>query len=397
MASDYGTLYTGFKQKNAKAPEKPQESLMTPDPIELTQKLVAMNTVNPPGNERACLELLAEILKRAGADTILHPMGETRGNLVARIEGGGSQAKPLCFTGHVDTVPIGLAPWSFDPFCGTVRDGKLLGRGSTDMKGGVAAFVSAACDYAASKERGQPIEMIITSAEETGCEGAIALAKQQTLKEARALVVAEPTSNALANGHKGVLWLKAVFSGRTAHGSMPHLGDNAAYKAAEGLLALRDFKFDAPSHRLGAPTLNAGFVHAGININSVPDRAEIGVDVRTTPAVNHADIRKALEALLPQAQLETILDLLAVWTEENDAWLGQARDIAETISGHASKEALAVSYFTDASALAAAIGHPPIVVIGPGEAAMAHRTDEYCEVSRIVEATTIYRALMQAA
>jgi succinyl-diaminopimelate desuccinylase len=355
-----------------------------------------MDTVNPPGNERVCLELLADILQRAGADVALHPMEEARGNLVARIEGG-TNAKPLCFTGHVDTVPIGLAPWSFDPFCGTVRDGKLLGRGSSDMKSGVAAFVSAACDYAASKDRKQPVELIITSGEETGCEGAIALAQHQKLSQARALVVAEPTSNALANGHKGVLWLKALFAGKTAHGSMPHLGDNAAYKAADALQVLRDFQFGAASHQLGSPTLNAGYVHAGININSVPDLAEIGIDIRTTPAIAHGEIRKKLSDALGEAKLESILDLAAVWTDANNAWLTQAKRVADGISGHACEVPFAVSYFTDASALATAIGNPPIIVLGPGEAAMAHRTDEYCDVARIIEAKAIYSALMQSA
>lgn len=368
---------------------------MAPDPIELAQKLVAMNTVNPPGNERACLECLGEILRKAGADIVLHAMGEERGNLVARLDGDGGE-KPLCFTGHVDTVPLGLAPWSFDPFCGTVSNGKLLGRGSSDMKGGVAAFVSAACDYAAARTRGQSVELIITSAEETGCEGAIALAQKHRLSQARALVVAEPTSNALANGHKGVLWLKASLFGTTAHGSMPHLGDNAAYKAADALQTLRNFRFGAASHQLGSPTLNTGYVHAGININSVPDLAEIGIDIRTTPAIAHDEISERLTSILVEARIEPILDLPAVWTDEQDAWLKQAKHIAEDVSGHVSNTSFSVSYFTDASALSAAIGNPPVIVLGPGEAGMAHRTDEYCETTRIIEATKIYRQLMAA-
>lgn len=369
---------------------------MAPDPVELAQKLVRMNTVNPPGNEWDSLELLADTLRKAGLEVSLHPMGEQRGNLVARVDGGSSE-RPVCFTGHVDTVPIGLAPWSFDPFCGTVRNGNLLGRGSSDMKGGVAAFVSAACDYVSSKQRPQPVELIITSGEETGCEGAIALARDHRLAQARALIVAEPTSNALANGHKGVLWLKALFSGKTAHGSMPHLGDNAAYKAAEALLTLKAFQFDAAVHQLGSPTLNAGFVHAGININSVPDLAEIGIDIRTTPSISHADIRRRLGDALNEATLETILDLEAVWTAQQDAWLLHAQAIACGISGHAPTKPNAVPYFTDASALLDAIGRPPTIVLGPGEAAMAHRTDEYCIVAKIREATKIYNNLMRVA
>ena len=103
------------------------------DPIELSRELIAFNTINPPGNELSCIRHLERILTGVGLETSLQNFAPDRANLVARIGGVGSKS-PLCFTGHVDTVPLGNAPWSVDPFAGEILDGKMFGRGSTDMK-----------------------------------------------------------------------------------------------------------------------------------------------------------------------------------------------------------------------------------------------------------------------
>ena len=128
--------------------------------------------------------------------------------------------------------------------------------------------------------------LIITAGEETGCTGAAALIRgeAQCCPQVGALVVAEPTGNQLLVGHKGALWLEAVTTGVTAHGSMPEKGVNAVYKAARAVTALQDFDFNFARHDvLGNPTLNVGAISGGLNINSVPDRAVIGIDIRTIP------------------------------------------------------------------------------------------------------------------
>src|SRR5512137_2229534 len=109
----------------------------TSDAVALTQALVRMNTVNPPGDEDQCTTLLGELLERAGYRCTAHAFAPRRTSLVARI-GGSSDKAPLCFTGHVDVVPLGAAPWSRDPFAAEIADGRLHGRGSSDMKSGVA-------------------------------------------------------------------------------------------------------------------------------------------------------------------------------------------------------------------------------------------------------------------
>ena len=110
------------------------------DPVELSRTLVAFETINPPGNERPCAEYIGGLLEDGGFAVSYYEFAKNRTSLVARI-GGSANAKPLCFTGHIDTVPLGAAPWTVDPFAGEISDGKLYGRGTTDMKCGVAAFM----------------------------------------------------------------------------------------------------------------------------------------------------------------------------------------------------------------------------------------------------------------
>ena len=112
------------------------------DPISLTQKLIRFNTVNPPGQEHECAKFLAAILEESGFDVKSYDFEAGRTSLVARLNGNGEKP-PICFTGHIDTVPLGETPWQHDPFGAEIDADKLYGRGSTDMKGGVAAMVAA--------------------------------------------------------------------------------------------------------------------------------------------------------------------------------------------------------------------------------------------------------------
>jgi succinyl-diaminopimelate desuccinylase len=365
--------------------------------VELTRELIRFNTVNPPGAERPCAEHLAALLVGAGFAVELIPFGEGRAQLLARI-GGAPDKLPLGFTGHLDTVPLGAQPWSSDPFAADITDGKLYGRGASDMKSGVAAFV-AACIALANRLANSPgVTLVITAGEETGCSGAEALVRTNVgLGRIGALVVAEPTGNKPLVGHKGALWLEAETKGVTAHGSMPEKGINAIYKAARAVAALQEFDFNVARHGvLGAPTLNVGTIQGGLNINSVPDRALIGIDIRTIPAQDHAQIREQLSSYLgPDVALKTLLDAKSVWTDPNDPWIGEVFRIAQSIEGAANKIA-AAPYFTDASALTAALGSPPTVIIGPGELELAHQTDEYCLVSRVEGATEIYSRLIRS-
>ncbi|MES1931832.1 succinyl-diaminopimelate desuccinylase [Salinisphaera shabanensis T35B1] len=366
------------------------------DPVALTQALVRYKTVNPPGDEHDCAHHLGEMLEAAGFEVTYVDAGERRTNVVARL--GNGQGAPLCFTGHIDTVPLGAQPWTVDPFDADIVDGKLYGRGATDMKAGVAAFVAAAIDLSDKLADGPGVVLVITSGEETGCDGAFHLTEQDdVLGEAGAMIVAEPTSNYPLVGHKGALWLHALAHGVTAHGSTPEHGENAVYKAARMVGELARFDFERPPHEvLGRDTLNVGTIAGGLNMNSVPDVCRIGIDIRTTPGASHDEIRGALDARLGEdlAKLETVVDLEGVWTEPQQAWVAQVyRMMAEILDETPAPRGAA--FFTDASALTPFYGDIPTVILGPGEAALAHQTDEYCYVDRITQAKTVYETLIE--
>jgi succinyl-diaminopimelate desuccinylase len=366
----------------------------TIDAVELSKQLVRMNTINPPGAEQACARHIGRLLEDAGFRTRYHELAPGRPSLVATI-GGSSGKKPLCFTGHIDTVPLGAAKWKMDPFAADTDGGRMYGRGISDMKSGVAAFVASSLRLADKLPRSAGLELVITAGEETGCQGAFHLSRESgALGRAGAVVVAEPSSNFPFVGHKGAFWLHARTRGVTAHGSMPEKGVNAVFKAAHALAKLEKFRFANPPHPLmGQATLNVGTIHGGLNINSVPDEAVMALDIRTVPTVNHARLREELQSLLgSEVELETILDLEAVYTEPGHAWMQEVFDVMQPYLGGRPEPRVA-TYFTDAAALNVAYGSPPTVILGPGEAQMAHQTDEYCEIERIREAVAAYEEI----
>jgi succinyl-diaminopimelate desuccinylase len=356
------------------------------DATEITRRLIRFDTINPPGNECPALEWLAGLLAQAGFELAWQEIGEGRANLLARLPATTAAARaPLVLSGHVDTVPLGNAPWSVPPHEGIERGGRIYGRGASDMKSGVAACMRAALDLAATPTRAADLRLILSAGEETGCEGVLALAKDSALLgTAGALIVAEPTDNRPLLGHKGALWLHLHHHGVTAHGSMPDKGKNAIFAACASVTALRGLDFGAPTHPvMGQVTLNLGTLNAGLNINSVPDLATLGVDIRTTPEMPNARACGLVAAAVGgEVEIETLTDMAAVFTPANVPWMTEARALATSITGVSAGDETA-HYFTDASVLTAAFGHPPTLIMGPGPMALAHQTDEWCETAAI--------------
>jgi succinyl-diaminopimelate desuccinylase len=369
---------------------------MVADAVALTGDLVRFDTINPPGAEAACIQQVARLLEAAGFELGTYDFAPGRPSLVARI-GGRADAPPLCFTGHVDTVPLGGQPWTRDPHAAEIAGGRLYGRGSTDMKSGLAAFVTAAIELAPHLARTAGVVLVITAGEETGCDGARHLiGLPGVLGRAGAIVVAEPTGNEPLVGHKGALWLQARTSGVAAHGSMPERGVNAISKAARAVTRLEQFTFDVPPHPvLGAATLNVGTIAGGINVNSVPDAATIGIDIRTIPGQRHAAVLQRLGAHLGrEVTLAPFVDIEGIWTQPDDPWVQDVFDIVTPVLGER-PAGRAAPYFTDVSLLAPAYGYPPSIVLGPGELALVHQTDEYCLVERIEQAVALYVGIAQ--
>ncbi len=368
------------------------------DAISLTRSLLRFDTINPPGRERDCARYAGGLLEEWGFRVDYHEYDDARTSVVARAGGTDGRA-PLCLTGHIDTVALGAAPWTRDAFAGEADGDRLFGRGSSDMKAGVAAILLAAREFAGRLSGTPGMVVVLTAGEEGGCIGSAHLARSPLLGRAGAIVVGEPTANQPYVGHKGSLKFNARFRGVSAHGSMPELGVNADSTAARAIAALeefaqRDAAFRAEKHPLmGTPTLNVGTVRGGDGINMVPDWATVGVDVRTVPGVDHAEVMRRLRDLLGEAEIDMLSDLPPVWTPPQQEWMQR---VMETCARHlgARPAPRTATYMTDAANLLKAYRGAPTVVLGPGEPQMAHQTDEYCSQERIRQAEAIYEALI---
>ncbi len=360
------------------------------DPVELARTLVSFRTDDPRTGDDACAGHTAGLLERLGFEVHRQRFGAGRMNVVARLVGEDASAPALAMTGHLDTVPLGAAAWSVDPFGGEIREGRLFGRGTSDMKAGVAAMISAAAEGRARPRR-RGLVLVLTDSEETGAQGALALVAGADDRIGRAcgLVVGEPTANRIAVGHKGCLCLRARFRGVTAHSAMPELGVNAIYKAARAITSVEAVRLDYPHDSLlGDPTINVGTVSGGLNTNSVPDFAEFTIDLRSTAQSPHADLRRRMFTCLgAEAEVETVIDMPAIATDATDPFVRMAMAASgETAPG-------AAVFYTDASVLQPHL-RCPTIILGPGEPAMAHQTDEYCEVGHITEAHGIYARMI---
>jgi succinyl-diaminopimelate desuccinylase len=368
--------------------------MANPDAISLTRDLLRFDTINPPGRERDCARMAGALLEQWGFKTEYHEYADSRTSVVARL-GGSERKAPLCLTGHLDVVPLGSRKWSKDPFAGEADGDKLYGRGVSDMKSGVAAILLAARSFA-GKLGGTPgIVVVLTAGEEGGCVGSAQLAKTQLLGSAGAMVVGEPTSNYPLVGHKGSLKFHARFKGVSAHGSMPELGVNAIYKAAKAIGKLEGFDFAVKAHPvMGKPTLNVGIMEGGNTVNAVPDSASFGVDIRTVPGMDHEAVLSSLRSLLAEAELDVFSNLKPVWTAPDQEWIQRVFEICKPYVGQ-TPSARTAPYMTDAANLLKVYAGAPTVVLGPGEAAMAHQTDEYASMERIRQSVAIYEALIR--
>ena len=365
------------------------------DPVALTRELLRFDTINPPGRERDCARRVGALLESWGFAVELSEYEETRTSVIARA--GGNEAKaPLCLTGHLDVVPLGTREWSRKPFDGETDGDRLFGRGTSDMKAGIAGILIAAKNLAGRLKGTPGIVLVLTAGEEGGCIGSQHLARTQLLGRAGAMVVGEPTSNYPLVGHKGSLKFHAKFLGVSAHGSMPELGVNAIYKAARAVAKLESFDFHTAEHPvMGVPTMNVGTFEGGQGVNMVPDEARIGVDIRTVAGMDHSLLLDNIRKLLgSDVEIEVFSDMDAVWTEPEQAWVQRVFEISGKILGE-TPAARTATYNTDAGNLLKAYRGAPTVILGPGEAAQAHQTDEYCSMERIRQSVALYEGLIR--
>jgi len=332
---------------------------------------------------------------------VLSPKG--RWNLLAEKRWGRGGRK-LIFNGHLDVVPAGkTSQWRYPPFQGKLAKGKIYGRGSSDMKSGIASFIHALSAMERSKiplHQGAVILHLVSDEESHGHQGMGFLTQRERIQGDAALV-GEPTDLQPVIAQKGALWLRILTIGKSAHGSKPHLGVNAVEKMMKLIERLRILPLEKDHPLLGKPTLNIGTIQGGTKVNVVPEGCEIQVDRRMLPGEKKEEVLGEIKEMLDSLQsqdpflqyrMEEIdfAEPSEVDPEEEIVKIGV--EAIENVMGR--KPILrGFSGFTD-SRFYINRCHIPTLIFGPGGVDQSHTMDESVEVDALVHAAHIYAMIL---
>lgn len=273
---------------------------MNDDTVGLLQQLVAIESSNPdlvPGGagEGAIADAVSAWLQARGFEIRRLESRHGRPSIVAIARGSGG-GKALMLNGHLDTVT--LAGYDGDPLDPVVRDGKLFGRGSYDMKSGVAALMVAGA-RAASQSHAGDIILALVADEEYASTGTAEVLRHVT---ADAAIVVEPSGMEVTLAHKGFTWFDVTIEGRAAHGSRPDLGIDAIAKAGGFLVALDDLAkrlASVPAHPLlGAASVHASTIRGGEERSSYPAECTVAIEWRTVPGQDADSVEGELRGIL---------------------------------------------------------------------------------------------------
>lgn len=359
--------------------------------IKLLQRIIQIESTNPPGNEVDLAEWLGDYFAQAGVKVEVLNYEGKRANLVARLPGSGKRPA-LIFSAHLDTVPAGEVRWTFPPFSGTLHEGRVYGRGAADMKGGLAAMVEATVILARfGVSLGGDLIVAFTYDETHGLRGARRLVEERYLEGAGAVVVGEPTTLDVCIAEKGALWLNCRVRGKTAHSSMPHLGQNAILEVVRFLHRVEErLDLGRGNHPLlGESTSTVGTIRGGVAINVIPDACEAQLDIRLIPGLDHGEVVRQVQELGEGRVEVEVLDWKEpVETDPHAEIVRLSLQAVEEITGQP-RLPKGVAYYTDGTVIANSL-QIPMVIIGPADTGMTHQPNEYVEVSRLVQAVKIY-------
>jgi acetylornithine deacetylase len=367
------------------------------DPIDLTRELVRIDSRNPslaadgPG-ETACAVALRKVLDAWGFQTELIEETPRRASVVGRI--GRGAGRSIILNGHIDTVQVdGMTHAPFEP---ELKDGKIWGRGSCDMKGGVAAMCAAAARaHTAGKLNGEVIIAAVADEEWSSIGTRDVLARGV---RADAVVVTEPTRLAVAPAHRGFVWLTITFRGRAAHGSRYDIGIDAIRHAGFLLSALDEHEardLTQITHPLlGHASFHAGFIQGGTAMTAYPDHCSLRIERRTLPGETPEQVKAQVEAACAAVKARHPAFDATVTEEVYRAPSDVAVDAPLMIALLDATGAVGTrapiegaSYWADAALFNAA--GMPAVCYGPGDIALAHGAIEWIPVDEIVHATSV--------
>lgn len=378
-----------------------KNSFTDDEELKILQDLIAIHSVN--NHEMEVARYLQKLLKKHDISAKILRFSETRGDLIAEI---GSGKPVLDLSGHMDVVAAGdLSQWKTDPFILTNIDGKLYGRGATDMKAGLAAMVLAMIsihDHHLLKHG--TLRLMASFGEEIGEQGSKLLKNKGYMRDVDALLIGEPTGYQIAIAHKGSMDVRFTSHGTEAHSSRPQNGYNAINPLMKLLIeANRFFNHSLKTNsQLGKLTFSTTIFNGGDQVNSIPALAQAEANIRTIPEFNNAEVEKNLkEMIAKQNKAGAKVDLDVYMSEPSIETNGQSKFIklAQKIGAEFVGKAIptfALNPVTDASNLIIDKGPDfPLAIFGPGNDT-PHQVNEYVDQEMYLKFIDIYIALFSA-
>lgn len=388
--------------------------------IQLLADIVELQTEN--NNEIDVCNYLKDLFDKYDIKSEILKVNEHRANIVAEI-GNGSPI--LALSGHMDVVDAGNQDnWTYPPFQLTEKAGKLYGRGTTDMKGGLMALVITLIELKEQNQLPQgTIRLLATAGEEKEQEGAKLLADKGYLDDIDGLIIAEPTGSGIYYAHKGSMSCKVTATGKAVHSSVPFIGDNAIdtllefynlFKEKYSELKQQDTKHEldvAPMFKsligkeiseedanyASGLTAVCSIINGGKQFNSVPDEASLEFNVRPVPEYDNDFIESFFQNIINDVDSNKLsLDIPSnhrpVTSDKNSKLITTIKDVA---SSYVDKDDIFVSALVGATDASSFLGdnkdNVDLAIFGPGNPLMAHQIDEYIEKDMYLKYIDIFK------
>ena len=373
------------------------------DAVFLTKELVKIDSSNPGNYEKEIKDYIEAVLPKERAIISTSEVLPNRYNLMAEIEGE-IRTPALIFICHMDTVTLGTG-WTKDPLGAEEIDGKIYGRGSCDMKSGLACALSVFLEMAERyKKPKHSLKLICTADEEDFMRGVEKAIADGWVQKEDWIMDTEPTNGQIQVAHKGRTWFEITVDGVTAHASTPWKGADANAGMAEVIRNIRLAIKDAPAHEdLGISTVTFGQIEGGYLPYVVPDQCKVWVDMRLVPPTNTKRAEEIVIDAIKKAEMEIqgikgryeiTGDRPYVEKDENSYLLSELKKSADEVTG---KDTV-VSFFpgyTDTAVIAGTMGNHNCMSYGPGNLELAHKPDEWVAIEDIKRCENVLRRLVE--
>ncbi|MFI5412592.1 MAG: M20 family metallopeptidase [Candidatus Micrarchaeales archaeon] len=360
------------------------------DVIELTKKLVNINSES--NKELKVAQFIEKYLESLNIDCELMQFQEGRANVIAQIGKG----EGLMMNGHIDTVPVGeKSAWKYGVDA-SEHDGKLYGRGTSDMKGAIACMLVALSRLNLKKTK-RRLLLTFVAGEETGFDGSNYLLDnhKKLFEGVKFGVIGEATDMKIQIAQKGATDIRVSFKGKAAHGSKPHLGNSAILMASRFINEYLKYAetFTVEDKFLGKGTVNVGTIKGGTAVNVVPDSCEIAIDRRVVPGETPQMALDQVKDLLKKMKIDAEAQLIV---GRNAFKLDEKSKIIQIVKKASGSETTMIGStgYTEAE-LYKAKANIDSVVFGPGTKEIIHQANEYVDVDYLKRATDVYEKIIR--